>query len=82
MSEINALIAAIQKLVLSKDEGLIAGLGDKADKGKNNRRRSGGKAPRSLEPPVVLKRSIGNWCRKTFAHVVGNLGTKVDSVIG
>ena len=28
MGESNGLIAAIQKLVLRKDEGLIAGLGD------------------------------------------------------
>lgn len=73
MGESNALIAAIQKLVLRKDEGLIAGLGDKADKGKNNKRRSGGKAPAKPRAPwrtkeefrKLVQKDLCTRCRKS-----------------
>lgn len=41
MGESNALMAAIQKLVLGRDEGVVAGLGEKANKLKDKRKSEG-----------------------------------------
>ena len=41
MGESNALMAAIQKLVLGRDEGVVAGLGEKANKRKDKRKSEG-----------------------------------------